>query len=1368
MAIIKCKMCGGDLVIEPGSTVAECEYCGSRQTVPTADNEKKLTLFARANRLRSGCEFDKAAGVYESIVADFPQEAEAYWGLVLCKYGIEYVDDPATGKKIPTCHRSSFDSVMEDSDFEQACENADTVAQKVYREEAKEFERIRKGILEVSSTEKPYDIFICYKETDEKGERTLDSVLAQDLYTALTEKGYRVFFSRVTLRDKLGQAYEPYIFAALNSAKVMLAVGTCYEYYNAVWVKNEWSRYLKLMAADKSKHLIPCYKDLDPEDMPREFKHLQGADLGKMGAIQDILFNMEKYIPLKKQTVVQERVVVEAPAAGGKIASLLQRGVMALEDGDWNKADGFFEEVLNNDFQNAQAYIGKALMQERQKTLDGLVRQWMQSTESAKPETLTLKPEEAHIEKAVQDYAIAGYLEPDDIRKAYHFDLSYPSTVSVRQQQYQKAKAQWENHQWLSKAEKFASGQAKQTLEQGKKTLFDTLDQRISNAKSKEEASRKAVEQRYREFLAETDKKIQALSRQKLAQKEADDRQRENRYQELVSRLDTARTIEALGQLAEDFRKLGSYRDSAAHAKTCEKRRDALLAREAAKRRKRNIRIAACLVLIAAAVAVVKYIVIPALDYQNAVKLMEQGEYEEAITAFTAMGDYRDSEAQIQACEIGILDREYNAAAALMEQGSYEEAITAFSALNGHRDSAAQIQACETAIQDVRYDAAAALMAQGSYEEAITAFTALKGYRDSKEQIQACKTAILDGEYDAAVALMAQGSYEEAIAAFTALNGHRDSAAQIQACETGILNRRYDIATALMAQGKYEEAITAFTALNGHRDSAAKIQACKIAILDREYDAAVALKEQGMYEDAITAFSALNGHRDSATQIQACETAILDGKYDAAAALMAEGKYEDAITAFTAMNGHRDSVEQIQACETAILDGKYDAATALMAEGKYEDAITAFSALNGHRDSAAQIQACETTILDGKYDAAAALMAEGKYEDAITAFTALNGHRDSAAQIQTCKTIILDGKYDAAVALMEQGKYEDAITVFTALDGYRDSAEQIQACNYAIAEVLLANGQYFRAVQAFNKLGDYQDARQRCMEVWNTVDQRDTISAGTYHTVGLKTDGTVVAVGGNWGGRCDVSDWKDIVAISVEIYHTVGLKADGTVVAVGYNKDGQCDVSGWKDIVAISAGGHHTVGLKADGTVVAVGDNEYGQCDVGDWEDIVAISAGGPYTVGLKANGTVVAVGDNEYGQCDVGDWEDIVAISAGYYHTVGLKADGTVVTVGSNKYGQCDVGGWKDIVAISAEERHTVGLKADSTVVAVGSNKQGQCNVSDWTGIVAISAGFNYTIGLKADGTVVAVGKNEDSSGNHVGQCDVSGWKDIKIPAKP
>ena len=234
----------------------------------TSNNETidgKATCHTRANRLRSMCEFDKAYSVYESIVADFPEEAEAYWGLVLCKYGIEYVDDPTTGKKIPTCHRSSFDNVMEDGNFELVMEYADTIARPVYRTEAKEIERLRSGILEMSSKEEPYDIFICYKETDDKGDRTVDSLIAQDVYDALTEKGYRVFFSRISLEDKLGQEYGPYIFAALHSAKVMLAFGTCYDHYNAVWVKNEWSRFccLHLTEAVRLSFKLQVYEEAD-------------------------------------------------------------------------------------------------------------------------------------------------------------------------------------------------------------------------------------------------------------------------------------------------------------------------------------------------------------------------------------------------------------------------------------------------------------------------------------------------------------------------------------------------------------------------------------------------------------------------------------------------------------------------------------------------------------------------------------------------------------------------------------------------------------------------------------------------------------------------------------------------------------------------------------------------------------------------------------------------------------------------------------------------------------------------------------------------------------------------------------------------
>jgi len=368
MAILKCKMCGGSLEVTEEMTVCECEYCGTRQTVPTLDDEKKIKLFERANKLRANCEFDKAAGVYENIVADYSEEAEGYWGLILCRYGIEYVDDPATGKKIPTCHRSSFDSIMDDEDFEMVMEKSDSVSRVVYRDEAKYIEDVRKGIIEVSGKEEPYDIFICYKETDENGDRTLDSVLAQDVYDALTQKGYRVFFSRISLEGKLGVEYEPYIFAALNSARIMLAFGTSYDYYNAVWVKNEWSRYLKLMAKDKTKHLIPCFKGVDAYDMPKEFARLQAQDMGKVGAMQDLIRGIEKILSLSKINVSNQNSKEE------KV--LLERGNIALEDGDWEKASSYFNRVLDANIKSADAYLGLALSELQFKSWGQLMEEY--------------------------------------------------------------------------------------------------------------------------------------------------------------------------------------------------------------------------------------------------------------------------------------------------------------------------------------------------------------------------------------------------------------------------------------------------------------------------------------------------------------------------------------------------------------------------------------------------------------------------------------------------------------------------------------------------------------------------------------------------------------------------------------------------------------------------------------------------------------------------------------------------------------------------------------------------------------------------------------------------------------------------------
>ena len=357
MSIIKCKMCGGDLNIQEGAKIAECMYCGSMQTIPNIDDERRANLYARAGQFRLNGDFDKAASIYDEILRDDNTDAEAHWSIVLCKYGIEYVQDPKTKRRIPTVNRMQYTSIFNDPDYQETLKYADLQQRQVYEYEAQTINSIQNGILEISRKEKPFDIFISYKETDSLGRRTQDSVYAHDIYERLTQEGYRVFFSRVTLESVVGTAYEPYIFAALNSAKVMIVVGTSVENMNAVWVRNEWSRFLLLMQQDKSKSLIPVYKDMNPYELPAEFAYLQAQDMNRLGFIQDLVRGINKIIKGDKDT---KKNVISTQGTTGNVASvesLLKRVDQFIDAGDWKSAEEYCNRILDIDPECAFAHF---------------------------------------------------------------------------------------------------------------------------------------------------------------------------------------------------------------------------------------------------------------------------------------------------------------------------------------------------------------------------------------------------------------------------------------------------------------------------------------------------------------------------------------------------------------------------------------------------------------------------------------------------------------------------------------------------------------------------------------------------------------------------------------------------------------------------------------------------------------------------------------------------------------------------------------------------------------------------------------------------------------------------------------------------
>ena len=374
MGALKCKMCGSNLEIEDSITVCKCEKCGTSQTVPDIEDDKELKLFERAGRLRFNCDFDKAAGIYNTITDSYPEEAEGYWGLILCKYGIEYADN-ASGKKVPVCHRISYDSVMDDEDFELVMENSDSESRAIFREEAKIIEENRKKYIQIAESEQPYDIYISYRAKDDNGDKTAVSEIAGHLYNKLTSAGYRVFLSEAALKGKKRSECEPYIYSALNSANVMLALGTSYDDYNNVWVKNEWNRYLEIAEKNKNKCLIPCYKDVDEYDIPKEFAGLKVCQLGNDDTFNNIMAEIANVVkpesvnqpapePEKAEPAEEielEEIEIIEPV---DINKLLDEGFSAISDKNWKKANKLFFQVLDEEPDNSKAYWGQLLVQQ--------------------------------------------------------------------------------------------------------------------------------------------------------------------------------------------------------------------------------------------------------------------------------------------------------------------------------------------------------------------------------------------------------------------------------------------------------------------------------------------------------------------------------------------------------------------------------------------------------------------------------------------------------------------------------------------------------------------------------------------------------------------------------------------------------------------------------------------------------------------------------------------------------------------------------------------------------------------------------------------------------------------------------------------
>ncbi len=736
MSIFKCKMCGGTLEINANQTTATCEYCGTVQTLPKLDDERRANLYDRANHFRRNNEFDKAMSIYENILNEDGTDAEAYWSLVLCRYGIEYVEDPATRKRVPTVNRAQFTSIFDDDNYKSALQHADGHQKAIYEQEANAINEIQKGILAISQKEEPFDVFICYKETDQNGRRTQDSVLANDLYHQLVAEGFKVFFSRITLEDKLGVAYEPYIFAALNSAKVMVVLGTKPEYFSAVWVKNEWSRYLALVKQSAGKKiLIPAYKDMDPYDLPEEFSHLQAQDMSKLGFMQDLIRGIKKLAQSDApKATVKETVVVNGGNAN--VAPLLKRAFMFLEDGDWDSANEYCEKVLDQDPENADAYLGKLMCDIKCRTRDKLKdmaepfggnANFNKCLRFGSPELaeelrgcisyIIERNENARLEGIYQN--ALGMYKSATSEAAYKKAAEHFSKIPTYKDAAEKAE------ECITKAEE---ARKEQIYEYSKKIFSGTIPDTEQNWKAAQRAF---------EFISgwkdSDDLALKCAEKAEECITKAEEARKEAIYSAALSKMGQSSDERGFASAASLFETIKDYKDSSEKIEECHRKSEECL-KKAEKAAIEARYLAAC---------------------ANK-KSMTVSNLETAVAQFEALNGYKDSADQVISCQSLISEIKAKEEAERAERERQAEIAQKRAKRNKKIAIITTLIICAVIgaviavviilntliIPNIKYNDAVALMNEGKIVEAYEALIALDGYKDSAE-----KASSIYGEY---------------------------------------------------------------------------------------------------------------------------------------------------------------------------------------------------------------------------------------------------------------------------------------------------------------------------------------------------------------------------------------------------------------------------------------------------------------------------------------------------------------------------------------------------------------------------------------------------------------------------------------------
>lgn len=339
MAVLTCKICGGH-IISTGVGYGICDTCDTEVTLPVVNHAVCAEYYNRGNHFRSNREFDQAYKEFEHIIAQDAEDAEAYWSLVLCKYGVVYELNPETGKYDLIVTNIRQEPIWEDIDYRRTLKCCDEHAKALYRAEAGKIDELVDQYFSLTRKMEPYDVFLCVLEFNSNAAR-----VAQTVYVKLVEKGLRVFRESAMRTGDTPMEREAHIAYALTTAKLMFAITAGNDDLNTQHLRQQWIRFLELSQKDRGKKIIPVYTGTDTSVIPQQIPIHEAICADLPGYWQDLTWGAQQLLGKAAQ---------QSQADEG--TQFMEAAKQAFGERNYTAASVMAEQALNYDPNNAYAH----------------------------------------------------------------------------------------------------------------------------------------------------------------------------------------------------------------------------------------------------------------------------------------------------------------------------------------------------------------------------------------------------------------------------------------------------------------------------------------------------------------------------------------------------------------------------------------------------------------------------------------------------------------------------------------------------------------------------------------------------------------------------------------------------------------------------------------------------------------------------------------------------------------------------------------------------------------------------------------------------------------------------------------------------